>query len=59
MICKISTLGTNSITLKGTHHPSGTNSDVFRKFSTWSVRRVKCLELGGRGGGVIVQGTTS
>ena len=34
MICKISTLGTNSITVKGTHHPQGTNSDVFRKFST-------------------------
>ena len=32
--CEISTLGTNSITVKGTHHPWGTNSDVFCKFST-------------------------
>ena len=34
MICKINTLGTNLITVKGTHHPQGTNSDVFCKFST-------------------------
>ena len=35
MICKISTLGTiYSITVEGTHRPRGTNSDVFRKFST-------------------------
>ena len=33
MICKISTLGTNFITVKGTHHPRGTNSDVSHKFS--------------------------
>ena len=31
--CKISTLGTNPIMVKGTHHPRGTNSYVFRKFS--------------------------
>ena len=35
MICKISAIGTNSITVEGTHHPQGTNFDVFRKFSTW------------------------
>ena len=34
MICKITTLGTNSITVKGTHHPWGTNYDVIHKFST-------------------------
>ena len=34
MICKISTLGTSSITVKGTHHPQVTKFDVLRKFST-------------------------
>ena len=43
--CKISKMGTNSITVKGSHHPQGTNSDVFRKFSTWSGLTLNKNEL--------------
>ena len=45
MICKISTLGTNSITVKETHHPRGTNSDVCRKFYTCLPPPPPCGDL--------------